>query len=116
MIHSALANGVAFDGLLSPLLNVAMTSKATWLSMSEEQLNAFLEEVKGNSVLQGRLKAAVDMDSVLAIAIEAGFQISAAELNNAPFEISDSEFEKLSGGGHSGSPCQSVFTQCPSGC
>lgn len=84
--------------------------------MSEEQLNAFLEEVKGNSVLQERLKAAADMDAVLAIAIEAGFQISADELNNAPYEISDLDFEKLAGGGHSGSPCQSVFTQCPSGC
>ncbi|EAU73896.1 possible SAP domain [Synechococcus sp. RS9916] len=100
----------------SPLLSIAMTSKETNLSMSEEQLNAFLEEVKGNSVLQGRLKAAVDMDSVLAISIEAGFQISPAELTNASLELSDSEFEKLSGGGHSGSPCQSVFTQCPSGC
>lgn len=84
--------------------------------MSEEQLNAFLEEVKGNSGLQERLQAATDMDAVLAIAVEAGFLISAFEMKNFPYDISDSEFEKFSGGGHSGSPCQSVFTQCPSGC
>ena len=45
--------------------------------MSEEQLKAFLEKVKGDTSLQGQLKAAADSDAVLAIAKEAGFMISA---------------------------------------
>ena len=45
--------------------------------MSEEQLKAFLDKVKGDTSLQEKLKAAADSDAVLAIAKEAGFSISA---------------------------------------
>ena len=40
--------------------------------MSEEQLKAFLEKVKGDTSLQEKLKAASDADAVVAIAKEAG--------------------------------------------
>ena len=65
--------------------------------MSEEQLKAFLEKVKGDTSLQEKLKAAADSDAVLAIAKEAGFSISADEINQAQSELSDEELEKLAG-------------------
>ena len=67
--------------------------------MSEEQLKAFIEKVKGDSSLQGKLKAAVDADAVTAIAKEAGFSISADDLKKAQSEISDEELEGVAGGG-----------------
>ncbi|WP_114994517.1 Nif11-like leader peptide family natural product precursor [Synechococcus sp. UW179A] len=84
--------------------------------MSEEQLKAFLEKAKGDSNLQEKLEVAADADAVLSIATEAGFSISADDLKNAQSEISDDELESAAGGGHSGSPCHSVYTQCPDGC
>ena len=66
--------------------------------MSEEQLKSFLEKVQGDTNLQEKLKAAADSDAVLAIAKEAGFSISAADLNNAQSEIEDAELEASAGG------------------
>ena len=67
--------------------------------MSEEQLKAFLEKVKGDTTLQEKLKAAADSDAVLAIAKEAGFSISADDLKNAQSEVSEEELEGVAGGG-----------------
>ena len=67
--------------------------------MSEEQLKAFLEKVKADTSLQEKLQAAVDSDSVLAIAKEAGFMISTDDLKNAQSEISEEELEAAAGGG-----------------
>ena len=67
--------------------------------MSEEQLKAFLEKVKGDTSLQEKLKAATDNDAVAAIAKDAGFSISAEDLKNAPQEeLSDEELEGVTGG------------------
>ncbi|KZR63705.1 MULTISPECIES: Nif11-like leader peptide family natural product precursor [Prochlorococcus] len=74
--------------------------------MSEEQLKAFLEKVKGDSNLQEKLKVAADSDAVLAIAKEAGFMISADDLKMAQSEIlltykseiSEEELEGVAGG------------------
>ncbi|QNI54392.1 nif11-like leader peptide domain protein [Synechococcus sp. BIOS-E4-1] len=66
--------------------------------MSEEQLKAFLEKVKGDTSLQGKLKAAADSDAVIAIAKEAGFSISAGDLKKAQSELSEEELEGVSGG------------------
>ena len=66
--------------------------------MSEEQLNAFLEKVQGDTSLQEKLKAAADANAVAAIAIDAGFSISADDLKNAQSEISDEELEDAAGG------------------
>jgi predicted ribosomally synthesized peptide with nif11-like leader len=57
--------------------------------MSEEQLKAFLEAVKADAVLQEKLNASVDADAVVAIAKEAGFVISAEELQRAQEEVSE---------------------------
>ncbi|KZR88090.1 Nitrogen fixation protein of unknown function [Synechococcus sp. MIT S9509] len=67
--------------------------------MSEGQLKAFIEKVKGNTTLQEKLKAAADADAVLAIAKEAGFSISADDLKKAQSELSDKELESAAGGG-----------------
>ena len=64
--------------------------------MSEEQLKAFLEKVKGDTSLQEKLKA--EGADVVAIAKEAGFMISADDLKNAQSEISDEELEGVAGG------------------
>ena len=72
--------------------------EAPFFQMSEEQLKAFLEKVKGDTTLQEKLKAAVDADAVTAIAKEAGFSISADDLKNAQSEISDEELEGVAGG------------------
>ena len=69
--------------------------------MSEEQLKAFLEKVKGDTSLQEKLKAAADADAVAAIAKQAGFSISTDDLKNAQTEISEEELEGLGGGAHS---------------
>ena len=71
--------------------------------MSEEQLKAFLEKVKADTSLQEKLKATgdADADAVAAIAKEAGFSISAADLvRDTPIrEIADEELEGAAGGG-----------------
>ena len=73
--------------------------------MSEEQLKAFLEKVKGDTSLQEKLKAAADIDAVLAIAKEAGFSISADDLKNAQSEVSEEELEGAAGGERSKNCC-----------
>ena len=67
--------------------------------MSQEQLKAFLEKVKGDTSLQEKLKAAADVDATLAIAKEAGFSISGDDLKDAQLEISDEDLEGAAGGG-----------------
>ncbi len=66
--------------------------------MSEEQLKAFLEKIKGDTSLQEKLKAASDADAVAEIAKEAGFSISADDLKNAQSEVSEEELEDVAGG------------------
>ena len=72
--------------------------------MSEEQLKAFLEKVKGDTNLQEKLKAAADTNAVAAIAKEAGFSISADVIHNAASqsssELADEELEDVAGGGY----------------
>ncbi len=69
--------------------------------MSEEQLKAFLEKVKADTSLQEKLKAAADVDAALAIAKEAGFAITAEDIQSmqsATVELSDEELEGAAGG------------------
>jgi predicted ribosomally synthesized peptide with nif11-like leader len=69
--------------------------------MSEEQLKAFLEKVQGDTSLQEKLKAAVDTNAVSAIAKEAGFSISGAEIQSIQSRVvnlSDKELEDAVGG------------------
>ena len=67
--------------------------------MSLEELKAFLAKVKGDTSLQEKLKAAADSDSVLAIAKEAGFMVSADDLTKTQSDLSLEELEGVAGGG-----------------
>ena len=72
------------------------------LEMSEEQLAALLAKLKDDTGLQEKLKGAADLDAVLAIAKDAGFDISkAAWLRyqaQQTIELSDEELEGVAGG------------------
>jgi predicted ribosomally synthesized peptide with nif11-like leader len=74
--------------------------------MSEEQLTALLAKLKDDAGLQEKLKGAADLDAVLAIAKDAGFEISkAAWLRyqaNQTLELSDEELERVAGGTYNG--------------
>ncbi|MDC3044326.1 Nif11-like leader peptide family natural product precursor [bacterium] len=73
--------------------------------MSEEQLNAFLEKVKSDAELQEKLKASADANAVVAIAKEAGFSITAEDIQSmqsATIELSDEELEGAAGGTYGG--------------
>ena len=77
--------------------------------MSEEQLKAFIEKVKADTSLQEKLKAAADANAVAAIAKEAGFSISADDINKAQSELSDEELaEGVAGAGGKGTCYLSV--------
>ena len=69
--------------------------------MSEEQLKAFLEKAKADASLQEKLKAAADSDAALSIANEAGFAITAEDIQSmkSSTDISDDELESAAGGG-----------------
>ena len=66
--------------------------------MSEEQLNAFIAKIQGDTSLQEKLKAATDAEAVIAIAKAAGFVISPDDLKKAQTEVSDEELEGAAGG------------------
>ena len=71
-----------------------------FLTMSLEQLKAFLEKFKGDISLQEKLIAAANADVVLAIAKEAGFVITIEDIKSmeSAEELSDEELEGAAGG------------------
>ena len=75
--------------------------------MSEEQLKAFLEKVKGDTSLQEKLKAASDADAVAAIAKEAGFAITAEDTQSKELNLSEDEVEGVAGGA-----CEATWKEC----
>ena len=70
--------------------------------MSEEQLKAFLEKVKADTSLKEKLKAATSPEAVIEIAKEAGFLITAEDMQSATIELSDEELEGAAGGTYGG--------------
>ena len=69
--------------------------------MSEEQLKAFLEKVKGDTSLQEKLKAVTTPEAALQIAKDAGFAITAEDIQSVQSqsgEVSDGELEGATGG------------------
>ena len=74
--------------------------------MSEEQLAALIAKLKDDEGLQEKLKGASDLDAVLAIAKDAGFDISKADWlryqANQTLELSDEELEGIAGGAAAG--------------
>ena len=63
--------------------------------MSEDQLKAFLEKVKGDKSLQDKLKAVKTPEDVVGIAKEHGHEFTADKLA----ELSEEELEGVAGGG-----------------
>ena len=76
--------------------------------MSEEQLAALLAKIKEDAGLQEKLKGAADLDAAVALAKEAGFDISKTDWlkyqSEQPFELSEEELEGMSGGNPFGGP------------
>jgi predicted ribosomally synthesized peptide with nif11-like leader len=70
--------------------------------MSEEQLTALLAKLMEDAGLQEKLKGAADLDAAVAIAKDAGFDVSKADWlryqANQTLELSDDDLEKLAGG------------------
>lgn len=69
--------------------------------MSEEQLSALLIKLLQDTGLREKLQNAADLDSAIAIAQQAGFAMTAEELDKALeqcSELSDGELESMSGG------------------
>ena len=70
--------------------------------MSEEQLAALLAKLKEDAGLQEKLKGAADLDAAVALAKEAGFDVSKADWlkyqANQTLELSDEELEGVAGG------------------
>jgi len=70
--------------------------------MSEEQLAALLAKLKDDAGLQEKLKGAADLDALLGIAKNAGFDVSKADWlryqANQTLELSDEELEGIAGG------------------
>ena len=70
--------------------------------MSEEQLAALLAKLKEDVGLQEKLQGAADLDAAVAVAKEAGFDVSKADLlkyqAQQTLELSDEELEGVAGG------------------
>jgi len=69
--------------------------------MSEEQLKSFLEKVKSDTELQEKLKAAASAEATVEIAKEAGFSITAEDIQSmqsTTVDMSDAELEAAAGG------------------
>ena len=70
--------------------------------MSEEQLTALLAKIKEDAGLQEKLRGAADLDAAVAIAKEAGFDVSKADWlkyqAKQTTELSDEELEGVTGG------------------
>jgi hypothetical protein len=70
--------------------------------MSEEQLSALLAKLKDDAGLQEKLKGAADLDTAIALAKEAGFDVSKADWlryqAKQTMELNDEELEGVAGG------------------
>ena len=69
--------------------------------MSEEQLKAFLEKVQGDTSLQEKLNAPTTPEAVIEFAKDAGFAITAEDIQSMQStteEVSDDELEGATGG------------------
>jgi predicted ribosomally synthesized peptide with nif11-like leader len=70
--------------------------------MSEEQLSALLAKLKDDAGLQEKLKGAADLDASVALAKEAGFDVSKADWlkyqSKQTLELSDEALEGVAGG------------------
>ena len=84
--------------------------------MSEEQLKALLAKLKDDARLQEKLKGAADLDAFVALAQEAGFDVSKADWlryqANQMLELSDEDLEGVAGGKVKRSVLKDVDGRC----
>ena len=83
--------------------------------MSEEQGKDFLEKVKGDTSLQEKLKAATSPEAALEIAKDAGFAITAEDIQSmqsGTVQLSAEELEGVAGGG----ACRTDTMELEDGC
>ena len=84
--------------------------------MSEEQLSALLAKLNNDAGLREKLKGAADLDAALAIAKEAGFDVSKADWlrhqAKQTLQLSDEELEGVAGGWEHGTGCAQHGTVC----
>ena len=84
--------------------------------MSEEQLSVLLAKLKEDTGLQEKLKGAADLDGAVAMAQEAGFDVSKADWlkhqANQTLELTDGELEGVTGGYGENPTNQSAFQGC----
>ena len=70
--------------------------------MSEEQLSALLAKLNEDDGLREKLQGAADLDAAVAMAKEAGFDVSKADWlkyqEQQPLELSDEQLESVAGG------------------
>ena len=70
--------------------------------MSEEQLTALLAKLNEDAELREKLKGAADLDAAVAMAQEAGFDVSKADWlkhqAKETLELTDAELEEVTGG------------------
>ena len=70
--------------------------------MSEEQLSALLAKLKEDAGLREKLQGAADLDAAVAMAQEAGFDVSKADWlkyqSQQTQDLSDEELEGVAGG------------------
>ena len=86
--------------------------------MSEEQLSALLATLKEDAGLREKLQGAADLDAAVALAKEAGFDVSREDWfkrqETEGLELSDTELEGLAGGFNSkGCPLPRRHTEGP---
>ena len=92
----------------------------TTQAMSEEQLSALLAKLKEDAGLREKLQGAADLDAAVALAKEAGFDVSKADWlryqAKQTLELSDEELEGVAGGdatkGCSNVSCGDAAWQC----
>ena len=97
-----MALGVASDEMLTGLgwwaINAGVIAVST---MSEEQLSALLAKLKEDAGLLEKLKGAGDLGAAVAIAQEAGFDVSKADWlkyqAEQTLELNDEELEGVAG-------------------
>ncbi len=79
--------------------------------MSEEQLTDLLAKLNDDAGLREKLKGAADLDAAVAIAKEAGFDVSKADWlryqAKQTLELSDQELEEVAGGAY----CWGTYTE-----
>ena len=84
--------------------------------MSEEQFTALLAKLKDDSGLREKLQGAADIDAALALAKDAGFDVSKPEWlrhqASQTLELSDTELEGAAGGFMSGHSCSPMTAVC----